>query len=183
MHDGHRASSFSVVAKTDQLSHVVPGAPFDLHGIRSVCCDRPMKKPTQVQAFGPVINRVSDVMAHTTRYAFHGVAKLAEDAKVSPSAISRLINGKMNPSFAMVARITAAIEDAVGYRIDPRDLVAEMGGFLTSHTCDLVDCHGCLPENALDEFGDLKSTYVGVEPGKWVTSRYPKGYITAKKGE
>ena len=141
-----------------------------------------MKQPTQVQAFGPVINRISDVMIHTNRYAFHGVAKLAEDAKVSPSAISRVMNGKTNPSFAMVARITAAIEDVLGYRIDPRDLVAEMGRFLTSHTCDLVHCQGCLPENALDEFGDLKPTYSGVEPGRWVTSRYPKGYITTKKG-
>ncbi len=141
-----------------------------------------MHKPPPTQAFGPVINRVSDLMIHTTRYAFHGVSRLAADAKVSPSSVSRLINGKMNPSFAMVARITTALEQTLGYRIDPRDLVAELGRFLTPHTCDLVGCRGCLPENATDEFGDLKPAFHGVKPGRWVTSRHPKGYIESIKG-
>jgi len=141
-----------------------------------------MKHPPPQQAFGPTINRISDVMAHTNRYAFKGVSKLAADARVSASSVSRLINGKMNPSFAMVARITAALEACLGHRIDPRDLIAELGRFLTPHTCDLVGCQGCFPENATDEFGDVKSAFVGVEPGQWVTSRYPKGYHKPKKG-
>ena len=130
-----------------------------------------------------MVIRLQDVMIHTTRYAFHGVTRLAIDAKVSPSSVSRLINGKMNPSFAMVARVTTALEKSLGYRIDPRDLVAELGKFLTPHTCDLVGCQGCLPDNATDEFGDLKPAFDGVKPGRWVTSRYPKGYIESKKGE
>ena len=142
-----------------------------------------MHKPPPTQAFGPVINRVSDLMIHTNRYAFHGVTRLAVDAKVSPSSVSRLINGKMNPSFALVARITNALEQTLGYRIDPRDLVAELGKFLTPHTCELASCQGCLPENATDEFGDIKPTFAGIKPGKWVTSRYPKGYLETKKGE
>lgn len=141
-----------------------------------------MKHPPPTKAFGPVINRVSDVMIHSNRYAFHGVTRLALDSKVSPSPVSRLINGKMNPSFAMVARITNALEKTLGYRIDPRDLVSELGTFLTPHTCDLADCQGCLPENATDEFGDIKPAFAGVKPGCWVTSRYPKGYIETKKG-
>lgn len=141
-----------------------------------------MKHPPPTQAFGPVVNRVSDLMIHTNRYAFHGVTRLALDAKVSPSSVSRLINGKMNPSFAMVARVTTALEKTLGYRIDPRDLVAELGRFLTPHTCDLAGCQGCLPENATDEFGDIKPAFNGVKPGCWVTSRYPKGYSESKKG-
>lgn len=82
----------------------------------------------------------------------------------------------------MVARITTALEAVFGYRIDPRDLVAELGRFLTPHTCDLAGCQGCLPENATDEFGDLKPSFAGVVPGRWVTSRYPRGYVESLKG-
>ena len=140
-----------------------------------------MHKQPPKQAFGPVINRVSDLMIHSPRYAFKGVSRLARDARVSPSSVSRLINGKLNPSFVFVARLTAAIEKQLGFRIDPRDLIAERGGFLTEFACDLAGCQGCLPENALDEFGDLKPAFQSVEPGRWVTSRHPKGFL--KKGE
>ena len=132
------------------------------------------KPPTQ--AFGPAINRVSDVMVHTKRYAFKGVTKLAQDARVSASSISRLINGKLNPSFVMVARLTRALERDLGFKIDPRDLVAESGEFLTGAVCDLVGCRGCLPANAHDEFGDIKPAFADVKPGTWITSRFPKGY-------
>jgi len=138
-----------------------------------------MNKPPK-QAFGPAINRISDVMVHTDRYAFKGVSRLARDARVSASSLSRLVNGKLNPSFLMVARLTNALERELGYKIDPRDLVAECGEFLTSFACDLVGCRGCLPVNALDEFGDLKPAFAGVRPGTWVTSRHPKGYRPEK---
>ena len=119
-------------------------------------------------------------MVHSPRYAFKGVGRLARDARVSPSSVSRLINGKLNPSFVMVARLTAALEKQLGFPIDPRDLVAETGRFLTRHTCELVRCRGCLPDNALDEFGDIKPTFDGVQPGAWVTSRYPNGFKQEK---
>jgi transcriptional regulator with XRE-family HTH domain len=141
-----------------------------------------MKHPPPTQAFGPAINRFVDLMAHTDRYAFKGVTRLAVDARVSPSSVSRLINGKMNPSFLMVARLTTALEAELGRRIDPRDLVAEMGRFLTTHTCDLAGCRGCRPASATDEFGNVRPHYRKVEPGKWVTSRYPKGYEAALRG-
>lgn len=135
-----------------------------------------MNHPPSPQAFGPTINRVSDLMAHTTKYSFWGVSRLAEDARVSSSAVSRLINGKMNPSFAMVARITAALEREFGFHIDPRDLVAENGEFLTRFACDLARCSGCLPERAIDEFGDLKPAFSGIQKGHWVASKHPKGF-------
>lgn len=138
------------------------------------------KPPTQ--AYGPTINRVSDLMAHTQRYAFKGVSRLAHDARLSPSSVSRLINGKLNPSFLMIARLTTAIERQLGFQIDPRDLVAENGTFLTRYVCDLTSCPGCLPENAMDEFGDLKPTFLGVQPGQWETSRFPNGF-KRQKGE
>lgn len=135
-----------------------------------------MHNKPPAQAYGPTINRVADLMAHTQRYAFKGVSRLARDARLNPSSVSRLINGKINPSFLMVARLTTAIEQQLGYRIDPRDLVAENGTFLTRFVCRLAECSGCLPDNAMDEFGDLKPTFLGVKPGEWETSRFPNGY-------
>ncbi len=144
--------------------------------------DSTMTKNSPSQALGPAINRFADVMAHHDRFAFKGVSRLALEAGVSPSSVSRLINGKMNPSFLMVARLTEALERQLGFRIDPRDLVAESGRFLEPFVCDLMSCDGCLPENARDEFGDIKPTYKEVKPGKWVTSRHPRGYQVPKKG-
>lgn len=144
--------------------------------------DNTMTNSSSPEVFGPAINRFTDVMAHSDRFAFKGVTRLAREAGVSPSSVSRLINGRMNPSFLMVSRLTGALERTLGFRIDPRDLVAENGQFLCRHVCDLMACPGCLPDIAWDEFGSLKPTYADVDPGKWVTSRHPKG-LTQEKGE
>lgn len=132
------------------------------------------------QVFGPVINRISDVMAHIDRYAFHGTARLARDARVSASSVSRLIHGKMNPTMRMVARIAAAFERELGKPLDARELLSESGSFPTRFVCDLVGCRGCLPLNAYDEFGDLKPAFEGITPGTWVCSRHPRGYKVGK---
>jgi transcriptional regulator with XRE-family HTH domain len=145
--------------------------------------DGGMNHPPPTQVFGPAINRFGDAMVHLDRYAFKGVARLAKDARVSASSVSRLLNGKMNPSFLMVARLTTAIERQLGLRIDPRDLISESGQFLTRYVCDLVGCSGCIPERAFDEYGDLKPAFTGVQPGNWVTSKYPSGYQPEKGGK
>ncbi|MGV3615278.1 MAG: helix-turn-helix domain-containing protein [Fimbriimonas sp.] len=133
------------------------------------------------QAFGPTINRVRDVMAHTTRYAFDGVARLAADSGLHRTTLSRVLYGKINPSARTVARIASTLERAIGRPIDPRDLFAENGGFPTRYTCDLCGCRGCLPDAATDEFGDRKAAFRDVQPGQWVTSQFPNG-LRAQKG-
>jgi transcriptional regulator with XRE-family HTH domain len=140
-----------------------------------------MNNKPPLQVFGPAINRFGDVMAHTDRYAFSGISRLAMDARVSASSVSRLLSGKMNPSFLMVARLVDALERHLGYSIDPRDLIAESGRFRTLPACTLIGCKGCLPENAYDEFGSRKAAFADVKPGTWVTSRYPKGYGERKE--
>lgn len=140
-----------------------------------------MNNPPNVQVFGPVINRIADVMAHLDRYAFHGTVRLAMDARVSASSVSRLIHGKMNPSMRMAARIAAAFEREIGKPIDVRELLSESGSFPTRFVCDLVGCRGCLPPNAYDEFGDLKPAFEGVAPGTWVCSRHPRGFRRGKE--
>lgn len=135
-----------------------------------------MHKSKPKQAFGPTINRIADLMAHIDRYSFKGVARLARDAGVSASSVSRLINGKMNPSFAMTARITEALERELGLALDPREVFAENGAFPTRHVCRLVGCRGCLPECASDEHGEILPAFKGVRPGQWVSSQWPRGY-------
>lgn len=135
------------------------------------------------QAFGPPVNRIKDFILHLDIYAFKGVTRLAADARVSPSAVSRVLSGKTNPSALMLARIVSALERRSGRRIDARDLVAENGEFLTRFVCELAGCRGCLPEGARDEYGDLKPAFQGVKPGAWVCSKHPRGYGVGKGGE
>jgi hypothetical protein len=59
---------------------------------------------------GPVENRLLDILEHIPRYSFQGAARLAADAGVSHSAISRLINGKSSPSFWLASALAAALE-------------------------------------------------------------------------
>jgi transcriptional regulator with XRE-family HTH domain len=82
-------------------------------------------------------------MAHTTRYAFKGEARLAVDAGVSKSAVSRLVNGLSSPSFAVMSAIAGALEKHLGRVLDPRELVSFHGRYPTPSACDLCGCRGC----------------------------------------
>lgn len=88
-------------------------------------------------------NRIAEVMAHTTRYAFKGTSRLASDAGVSKSAVCRLLNRNSSPSYALVVAITHALEKQVKCPLDPRDLVSLGSSYLTRSTCELVGCRGC----------------------------------------
>lgn len=139
-----------------------------------------MKYPPYTTGFGPIINRFADVLDHTDKFAFSGRSRIAREVGVCRSTITRVLNHQVNPSFALVARITAAIEKEMGFRIDPRDLIAEEGQFLTRSVCDLMACPGCLPENALDEFGATTPGFKDIYVGRWVTSCYPNGFESEK---
>lgn len=101
---------------------------------------------------------------------------------MSSSTISRINAGKLRGGVVLLHRIMDALEKDLGVRIESRDLFAEDGRFLTRFTCDLVGCRGCYPEQAFDEFGDLKLAFARIKPGKWVTSQYPRGYVSPEKG-
>ena len=66
-------------------------------------------------------------MAHINYLSFEAQARLARKAGVSPSAISRLIRGEYNPSFANVLAIHQMFEKHLGKRIDPRDIITMEG--------------------------------------------------------
>ena len=114
-----------------------------------------------------VRNRILAVMTHSMRYAFKGTSRLAGDAGVSKSSISRLVRGLSQPSFVLVAAITRALEKDLGQRLDPRDLVSLDDTYPTPSVCRLVGCPGCLPEEAWDQDGQLKPEYRDIKPGTW----------------
>ena len=115
-------------------------------------------------------NRILALMAHTTRYAFQGETRLAHDAGVSKSAVSRLLRGHSNPSFALVVALTKALEKRLGRPLDPRDLISLDGSYPTATACELAGCRGCLPAEAYDEHNWLKPEYKDVKPGQWAAS-------------
>lgn len=118
-----------------------------------------------------VQNRILAVITHLPRYGFCPQARLAEDAHVSPSTISRFLAGECNPSFALVAAIALALERQMGHRIDTRELVSLDGTYPTPSVCDLCGCRGCFPPNAFDAEGNLRSEYHHLRPGDWC--RFP----------
>lgn len=126
-------------------------------------------------------NRILELMAHTTRYAFQGETRLAHDAGVSKSAVCRLLSGKSSPSFALVSAITRALEKQLGRPLDPRDLISLDGSYPTASACELAGCRGCLPPEAYDEHDQLKPEYKNVKPGQWCVA--PRSSVVSKDKE
>lgn len=114
-----------------------------------------------------VHNRIRTIMIHVPRYSFQGQARLAADAGVSRSTISRLLRGRTSPSFRLARAVTAALEKHLGRPLDPRELLSPDGSYPTPSGCDLTGCRGCFPDEAYDAEGNLRSEYEGLRPGDW----------------
>ena len=106
-------------------------------------------------------------MAHTTRYAFKGESRLATDAGVSKSAVSRLLNGLSSPSFALVSALTKALSKRLNRPLDPHEMLSFDGNYPTPSICELCGCKGCLPAEAYDEENQIKLGWKGIAPGQW----------------
>ena len=126
-------------------------------------------------------NRILALMAHTTRYAFQGETRLAKDAGVSKSAVSRLLTGQSSPSFALVVALTKALEKRLGRPLDPRDLISVDGVYPTASACELAGCKGCLPAEAYDANNCLRPEYKNVKPGQWSVSPLSPVFSKAKE--
>lgn len=119
----------------------------------------------------PLFNRIAALMEHTTRYAFKGASRLAADAGVSKSFISRLLHGQTSPFFVHVVRLTQALEKALERRLDPREFLSLDGTYPTASVCQLAGCKGCLPAEAFDGEGNLQPQFKGIKPGQWSISQ------------
>lgn len=87
-------------------------------------------------------------MVHVNWYLSAPIARLARDAGVSHSALSRVLSGRAAPSFALAWKVARAIEgrlgDALpGGRLDPRELFSLDGTYPTASACELAGCPGC----------------------------------------
>jgi hypothetical protein len=129
---------------------------------------------------GRVQNRILAIVAHTTRYAFKGQARLAADAGVSEATISRLVNGCSHPSYRLVYAVTRALEKAVGRPLSPDEIVSYGGSYPTPSVCLLVGCPGCLPDEAYDEDERLRPEFLGVGPGQWSLPSNPYSEIHSR---
>ena len=112
-------------------------------------------------------NRVQTVMVHVSRYSFQGRARLAADAGVSRSTISRMINGQTNPSHMLVQAVTDALAVHLKLPLVPRDLFSHDGSYHERSGCRLSGCTGCLPETAFDGNGRRRVEWLNARPGDW----------------
>lgn len=115
-------------------------------------------------------NRVQTVMVHVSRYSFQGRARLAADAGVSRSTISRMINGQTSPSHALVQAVTDALAVHLKKPLVPRDLFSGDGSYHERSGCRLSGCTGCLPETAFDGHGRRRVEWLNAQPGDWSLS-------------
>lgn len=106
-------------------------------------------------------------MEHVSRFSFQGTVRLAKDAGVSHSVVSRMIHGKTAASFPVICAITRALERQLGYRIDPREILTFDGSYPTPSVCDLCGCSGCLPSDFYTPDDVVKPQCRGVESGSW----------------
>ena len=117
-------------------------------------------------------NRIGAVMAHSPRrYAFCGQARLARDAGVNRSTISRLCAGKSRPTFSLIFAIASLLEQDLGCPIDPRELISLSGVYPTPSVCVLCRCRGCLPSEAYDAEERRLPEYLDLAPGRWTVAR------------
>ncbi|WP_309715526.1 helix-turn-helix transcriptional regulator [Armatimonas sp.] len=115
-----------------------------------------------------ISNRLRAILLHVPYYAFEGTARLARDTGLAPSSISRIIRGKVSPSYVVVERVTKAISHRLGRRLDARELFTTDGTYPTPSTCELMDCSGCHPPEAWCEITDtLRPPWRWRLPGDW----------------
>lgn len=115
-------------------------------------------------------NRVQMVMLRTTRYAFEGQAKLAHDAGVCRSTISRLLSRQAAPSLRLAQAVTDALSRTLGLPLKTSDPFSQDGTYSQPSACTLSGCRGCLREWAYDHKGYCRPQWANAKPGDWSLS-------------
>ncbi len=130
---------------------------------------RPVKRVpfTRKVSQQEIHNRIKAILEHIQDYYFQGASHLARDAGISRSALSRLMSGRSSPSYALVCTLTSVLENKLGRRVDPRDIISLDGEYLTPSICELTGCKGCLPKQVSDKEGAVNPEYRHIRSGKW----------------
>ena len=79
----------------------------------------------------PVQNRVRVLLVHIPKLSIRGQARLAAEVGVSRSTISRLVSGRINPSYRLARGVTDALERMLGSPLDMREVFSTDGTYLT----------------------------------------------------
>lgn len=116
-------------------------------------------------------NRIEAVISHISWYSFKTQARLAQDSGISKAAVSRLIRGKCQPSLALALKVTKAIEQRLGQRLDVWELFSLDGTYPTASACELVGCGSCLPQSFYDAEDRLKPQFKNISAGQWSLSQ------------
>jgi hypothetical protein len=121
---------------------------------------------TKDRNFGPT-NRIRQIVWHIPWYGFRTQARLAADAGISPSSVSRMIRGCSQPTISAALKVTAALSFRLNRTLDLREVFSPDGTYPTPNVCDLVGCLSCMPPTAYDSDDDLKPEYRDVVAGTW----------------
>lgn len=146
--------------------HTIPADPAHTPDIHKSADPRPQEGP-RVQTNPHVQNRVAVLLTHIPFFSIQGQARLAARAGASRSTISRLVHGRINPSYRLAQAVTAALERQLGAPLDMRDVFTTDGTYPTASGCALCRCGGCLPEHAYDAEGNLLPAWKEARPGDW----------------
>lgn len=110
---------------------------------RAVQHDSPHRSGAHSSGAPCTTNRVAPIAAHIPWYGFRMQARLARDAGVSASALSRLLRGRVQPSLPVCWRITQALARRLGHPLDLSEVFSRDGTYPTPSVCALVGCRGC----------------------------------------
>ena len=128
-------------------------------------------------------NRLRAIIQHIDAYYFQGITKLAHEAGVSHSAISRICSGKSGASYPVICAVTEILEKHLGKRIDPREIVSFNGKYPTPSVCTLCNCKGCLPHEYWNEEEDkVKPEFRDARAGAWALS-VGRGAVASEKNQ
>jgi hypothetical protein len=132
------------------------------------------QRRTKTQADRKLFTRLPAILEHIPYYSFQGQARLAADAGTSRSTIHRLVHHKCIPSFALVFSIQRALEGRLGRKILIEEWLSLDNTWPTASPCELLGCPGCLPEQAYNPNGSLKSAFENMRPGTWTVDDLQK---------
>ena len=124
--------------------------------------------PKLAQGSPLAFNRVRAVLLHIPHYTVAPKAQLALETGVSQNAMSRMVRGKLNPSYLTAELICRAINRRSSLKLPVEEIFSVDGYYPTPSACVLMGCKGCLPPEAWDERSDrLKPEWRHQKPGEW----------------